>query len=266
MYLKRHNSINLSCIRSKVAYENKVRITSFYNTPMLHKNKTFETNVNNFKNDLLEDPLFYGDMCHVVWDKNNLYVNYTGTRDVIDMIKNIDIRHKKLFKDIKVHQGFHDKFFKIESELTKDIIYLVKEYPIKNIYFTGHSSGGAISLISGPYYGHMLQKQRIIVDTFASTCVGNIHFLNWFSNHVDVNSRIESEGDIVPYIPIHDAFYHVPHGVFLKKNGDIELQYNISSLNYLTVLSMLSDKQKREEINTDHSCDTYLELLTRLYN
>jgi len=266
MLLKRHNSITLSCVRSKIAYENKLRTPKIYSTPIVHQNKHFENSFNRFQEELLEDPLFHGDMCHVVWDKNNIYVNYTGTRDISDMMKNIDIRHKTLFKDIKVHKGFHDKFFAIETELTKDIKYLVKEYPIKNIHFTGHSSGGATALISGPYYGNMLQKYRIIVDTFASTCVGNIHFLNWFSNHVDVHSRIEMEGDIVPYIPIHDAFYHVPHGIFLKKDGDIELQYNIAPYNYITVLSMLSDKQKRDEINKDHSCDTYLEFLTNLYN
>jgi len=264
--LSKHEHIALSCVRSKISYESKKII------PLIYSNKTkyvqypkIAPMLIEFNKNILEDPLFHGDMCHVVWDRQNIYVNFAGTREPSDMLQNIDIRHQAIYKDIRVHKGYHDKFFNIEESLTKDIMHIIKEYPIKSIIFTGHSSGGAVALISSPYYGQLLKKMYITTHSFASTCVGNIHFLNWFNTYVNRNHRLEVEGDVIPYIPVHDAFYHVPNGILLKNDGTYETLDVIEPYSYIKIISMLSNKKKRDFVNLCHSCDNYIMKLSHLH-
>jgi hypothetical protein len=203
---------------------------------------------------------------YIIWDKETIYVSYRGTCDPMDILDNIDIRQKTLFKNIKVHSGFYEQFDSIEPFITSDIKNISKEYPsIKQLVFTGHSLGGSVTSIASPYYGQMFKDRfKIVSHTLGSAPCGNIDFVNWFNSNVDENVRLETEGDIVPYIQIHDDFYHVPNGILIKKDGTLVDQYEIKPYNYFKLASMLINKKTWEQINLDHSCEAYISRLFAL--
>lgn len=281
----RTSDLLFSCVRSKIAYSTPSEITNIFknkNTILSSScnsstncNLRIRTEVQDMINRMHTPILFYDGRCnekqnkdaqgYCIWDNHTIYINYRGTADMRDVYDNIDIRHHTIDKNIKVHKGFYNQFMSIEQNITDDIRHISREYPIKNLVFTGHSLGGSLATMSSPFYGqYFKEKFKIITYTLGSATVGNIDFVNWFSSNVDRNIRIETEGDIVPYIEIHPLFYHVPNGILMKKDGTIEDQYDIKSYNYCKLIKLIIDKENFENIIRDHSCETYISKLFSL--
>jgi hypothetical protein len=207
-------------------------------------------------------PISYDGISHtdaqgfLIWDDHKIYVSYRGTATLSDIIDNIDIRRQKIYKSIIVHKGYFDKFMSMEEDITKDIKHIMKQYPITELVFTGHSMAASIASISSPYYGDMFKNLKITTHTLGSAPAGNIEFINWFSSNVDESVRIETEGDIVPYIPIHKDFIHIPNGIKIDNQGTVEVNYEIRPYEYSTILCLILKDWDR--IYRDHSCETYI--------
>ena len=269
-----------SCMRSKLAYlsptELKVSMKSkkTWECTSAKCNPILKKDVDNMFNTIRHDPIFYDGLQSskkrdaqgfTIWNNNTIYVSYRGTCDIMDVFDNIDIRHTRIYKNIKVHKGFFDQFSSIEESITKDIKMISKEYQIERLVFTGHSLGGSLTSIASAYYGQMFKDRfKIVAHTLGCAPCGNIDFVNWFTSKVDENVRLETEGDIVPYIQIHDDFYHVPNGILMKKDGTFVDQYEIKAYNYFKLASMLINKKTWEQINRDHSCEAYISRLFAL--
>lgn len=268
-----------SCMRSKLAYmspkelgaslknKNTWECTSAVCNPVLKRD------VDRMFGTIRHEPIFYDGLDgnkkrdaqgFTIWNDNTIYVSYRGTCDIMDVLDNIDIRHTRIHKNIRVHKGFFEQFSSIEEGITRDIKRISAEYPIERLVFTGHSLGTSLATISAPYYGAMFKDRfRIISHSLAGAPCGNIDFVNWFSSNVDENVRLEAEGDIVPYIPIHDNFYHVPNGILMKRDGSFVDQYDIKPYSYVKILAMLLNRKGWEQINYDHSCENYI---TKLFS
>jgi hypothetical protein len=229
-----------SCHRSKLIYEEPHIIKQQYPNMKQYNKKAFLT---------------YTDKIHIT---------FRGTKEFKDIIENIDIRHQSIIHDdIKVHKGYHDQFFSMEEEITQDIKDIINSYEINEIIFSGHSSGGSMSQIAATFYGELL-KRNIICHTFGTIAPGNKAFIEWFKKNVFKNYRIETEGDIIPFIPVHDNFYHVPNGIKLLKNGGIESNYHIKPYSYLELLKVVLDNEKMQQIYEYHSCDNYIKKLENI--
>jgi len=234
-----------TCKRSKIAYHDSSFIKRVY------KGSIFYDGCHKQKNDA---------QGFLQFDKNKIYVTYRGTMNFMDTKDVIDIRHEKFISpNIKVHKGFHSQFFSIEEDITRDIKDIVTSYKVDEIIFGGHSLAGSIALISSPYYGHLFNKKyKISTYTFGSVSVGNKEFINWFLKYVDSHYRIEHKDDIVPMIPIHKTFQHVPNGITICNNGSVKYHCDTSSMSYTKLLSkLLVNKPTWEQLFNDHSCDTY---------
>ena len=192
-------------------------------------------------------------------DRNKIYVTFRGTMDVMDTRDVIDIRHEKLFSPhIKVHKGFHSQFFSIEEDITRDIKDIASSYKIEEIVFAGHSLGGSCALISSPYYAELFKnKYTIKTYTFGTVSVGNQNFVQWFQNNVSEHYRVENEEDVVPHIPVHNTFMHVPNGIILNHQGNIKRESQTCSSSYFTVLSKVLEKATWDQLYSDHSCEAY---------
>jgi hypothetical protein len=234
------NKIILSCKKCRIAYEDPNIIKSKYSNVRIYNRKAFLT-----------------------YNKN-LYLTFCGTKDVQDIIDNIDIRHRTIIHDnIKVHKGFHDQFFSIEDQITEDIKTILSDNNIKDIIISGHSAGGMNAQIAAPYYGELL-KRNVTCITYGTVTCGNKGFIDWFTKNIKKNYRFETEGDILPYIPVYSNFHHVPNGIRLLKNGLIETEYDIKPYSYLELLQIILDKEKLINIYDDHSCDNYYNHLINL--
>lgn len=207
-------------------------------------------------------PISYDDMDEkdtqgfLIWDNNRIYISFRGTATLADIIDNIDIRRQKMYKSIIVHKGYFDKFMSMEEFITRDIKHIAKEYPITELVFTGHSMAASIASISSPYYGEMFKNLKITTHTLGSAPAGNIEFINWFSSNVDESVRMETEGDIVPYIPIHNDFFHIPNGIKINTNGKVDVNYEIRPYDYSKILCLVM--KDWDKVYRDHSCETYI--------
>jgi hypothetical protein len=206
----------------------------------------------------------YNNKGFLTFDNKKIYLNFRGTKDIKDVIDNIDIRHQSIIhNNIKVHKGFHDLFFSMEEEITQDIKDILKDQIIDEIVFAGHSNGGSICKIASPYYGELL-NYPITTHTFGAVATGNKDFIKWFSNNVNKYHRIEAEGDIIPHIPVHANFYHIPNGFKLKKNGEINTSYNINFYSYLDILKLIIDKEAMQKVYENHCCDNYINSISNI--
>jgi hypothetical protein len=221
--------------------------------------------------DMDNQPIFYDGSLnktnkrdsqgYTIWKKNTIYVTFRGTKDLNDIIDVIDIRPKKLMKDITMHTGFAEQFFSIEPSITEDMKKIIAEYPIERIIFCGHSMGGSIATIAAAYYASLFDDIHITCHTFGSPSVGNESFVNWFKGGVDESTRLEIEEDIVPRIPINKDFKHVPNGVKLKRNGNVDNRFEVQYTTYADLISKLIRKDDFAHITINHSCEKYIERL-----
>jgi hypothetical protein len=188
--------------------------------------------------------------------------------DLMDTKDVIDIRHQTLSSpQCKVHKGFHSQFFSIENFITQDIKDIITSYKIDEISFSGHSLGGALAIIASPFYGEMVKKQmkldniRISTYSFGTVSVGNLHFLKWFLENVTDHYRIENKKDIIPFVPVHPTFVHLPNRYVFKDNGIVETSVS-SQVQSSQLLRFLINKDLwtngLNSIFKDHACESYV--------
>ena len=275
-----------SCLRSKVCYEDdkfvkevfRKKDLNIFSPRLMNRNDEIRKKVQNLVNSVADDmhisePIYYDGLTNksnkrdsqgfLIWKKNTIYISFRGTRDFHDIIDVIDIRPKKLLKDVMVHSGFAEQFFSLQPQITKDIKNLLKSYPIERLVFTGHSMGGSIAAIAAAYYGCLFEDLYITCHTFGTPLTGNDSFIEWYKTFVDESTRLELESDIVPLIPINKDFKHIPNGVKLKKSGSVESLYEVIPKSYAEIVGNII-KNKRNEIDDimfNHSCEQYVEHL-----
>jgi hypothetical protein len=243
--LHQHSKIKdaiLSCKRSKDAYLDHKAITKHYKHAKFYEGRKHDA----------QGFLFY--------DKQRIYVTYRGTMDLMDTKDIIDIRHQSIFShNIKVHKGFHSQFFAIEEDITSDIKDIIKSYPVKELVFAGHSMGGSCAVISSPYYATLLKnKYSIKTFTFGTVSIGNKDFVKWFTDNVNEHYRIENKNDLIPYIPVHQSFCHIPNGIIIDDNGNITQRSETLTLSYKDLLfTLINEKENITKFHIDHSCDKY---------
>ncbi|MBQ7705278.1 MAG: lipase family protein [Selenomonadaceae bacterium] len=125
----------------------------------------------------------------------------TGTEDLKDV--GVDVKVKSVpFKEndenILVHRGFRDY---ADAALSEGILDFFVEYidnhPNENFYITGHSLGGAISmLIAARLADAGADMSRIKVVTFGAPAVGNKAFAETYQDKINL-TRVVMDSDPV---------------------------------------------------------------------
>ena len=226
---------------------------------------------------VFKDSKFYNGCKHdaqgyLYYKQNAIYIAFRGTMDLMDTRDIIDIRHQSLSSPfVKVHKGFHSQFFSIEQQITKDIADILQSYKVNQIVFTGHSLGGALAFIAAPFYAELLKKQKKKKDitfnavSFGSVSVGNVQFLKWFLDNVDSHYRIENIKDIIPFVPVHPSFVHLPNRILLDSNGIVSTSNNDTQVYSSKLLQAICDQSTWSNgissVFKDHACESYIDNL-----
>lgn len=129
-------------------------------------------------------------------DVDSVVVAVRGTDDGLDWFHNL-ARWKTNFDRGRVHSGFLNH----TDLIYKDVISQVKDK--RNINITGHSLGGAVSLLIGARLALSDLNVSVQVTTFGSPRVGNCVFRNWCNKQKNLHvRRIHNKKDPVTYFPI----------------------------------------------------------------
>lgn len=146
-----------------------------------------------------------------VQDKT-LYVCFRGCNSLNDYIKSIDIRSCKISGEtMKIHNGYCENIRNSIKDLEHEILTSIEKNPIQDIVYTGHSAGGAMSLIFCLFLQNHLLSNDIVQHcyTFGSPKVGDRNFVETLEYIIGSNYiRCETFNDIVSLFPIHSSFEH----------------------------------------------------------
>jgi hypothetical protein len=147
-----------------------------------------------------------------VWKKEKkMYVTFSGTSSVMDVLVDLDFTMFHWKEDIFVHSGFKDQFMSLEKNITMEITEDIDE-----IYFSGHSLGSGLSTFASAYYGEKYPNIKVTCMTFAGPKVGNAGFVRWFEKHVYKSIRMCHCGDPVPLLPFWCGWNHVNNTWYIK--------------------------------------------------
>ena len=125
----------------------------------------------------------------------------------------------------------------------------IKLYPDYNWYITGHSLGGALSILAGYLFAKRYNNKNFVIVSLASPRVGNYYFKKDFENLDNLKHyRICNNKDIVTAVP-YINYYHCGYTIHYKNNKWIKLgnDYNDKKYNIFKLYNFY-----------DHSCSKYV--------
>jgi hypothetical protein len=203
----------------QLSYFNKTEIAKYYTK------RPYNTDDYNVLYRCTDTPILYSrdkDSQMIICKYNNkLSITFRGTDSYRDILTDVNINRVNLsLKNIKeshsplVHSGFYNQFL----ELKQDIDQVLSDYTDNDIYFSGHSLGGALATIASLKYKYEYPEKNIHCITFGSPRVGNYKFTEYFNNKIDHSYRFVNDNDPVPCIPIALRFRHVKGCIWLYED------------------------------------------------
>jgi hypothetical protein len=106
-----------------------------------------------------------------------------------------------------VHVGFYAAYIQVSGTVTPAVKALQAKYPDLPVISTGHSLGGALSVLNA---AGLVQAgvKNVEIWNFGQPRVGNAVFAKYINGIVSTIYRVVNMGDIVPHLPPQSVDYH----------------------------------------------------------
>lgn len=141
---------------------------------------------------------------YVMVQSDILWVVFRGTKDVRDMVQDINMTQSRFRDDgVLVHSGFLQLYEAVGIRDTVERVLTARRDRLRTVLLTGHSMGGALSMltlydVSGAH-GAALD---VVCYTFGCPRVGNTAFTDRLRQYSNTCYRVANSDDIVPHIPL----------------------------------------------------------------
>lgn len=155
--------------------------------------------------------------CIIFYNNTSIDICFKGTTSIINIYSNMQIFLKN-YDNIQIHNGFLNQYLLIKNQLFYYIDNIIKNNNIKEISFSGHSSGGAIANIASIDYCKKYSNIKINCVTFGSPKVGNKNFVNEYNKYVKNSYRIVNKYDIIEQLPLPIIYKHAHEPIYLENN------------------------------------------------
>ena len=137
----------------------------------------------------------------IISNNNHLLISFRGTTTINNIITDLDtklinIREIK-DKNVLVYSGVYNYLSKFKNPLNK----YIEETDVNNIFITGHSLGGAMSILYSFIVSHLFPTKKIFNYNSASMKVGNIYFAEAYKTTNIVSVSLVNKSDWVPKFP-----------------------------------------------------------------
>ena len=144
-------------------------------------------------------------------NKDTAIVAFRGTDGLGDWFYNVS-RWRTTFPGVmksKVHAGFLVYMESVYDDICRVLRDLNNNTLPSCIHVTGHSLGGAVSVLFGAQLARHQTDITVSVVTFGSPRIGNLAFKSWCAtlHNLDV-TRVYNSRDPVTWVPFF-GFYHV---------------------------------------------------------
>ncbi|KAJ2509607.1 26S proteasome regulatory subunit rpn6 [Coemansia sp. RSA 1939] len=171
-------------------------------------------------------PASVGYVCHNSYTKV-IVVSFRGTADANDWVQDSAFSFEPWpshFPGSMVHHGFLNAYLSVAGNVTRKIIELAKRYPLYKIVFTGHSLGGAESVLCAVDVLKQFPqiKDRVHIYTYGMPRIGNQAWASAVDGLGIQIYRIVYENDLVPHIPFQWLGYqHFSNEVWIHNNRTV---------------------------------------------
>jgi len=137
----------------------------------------------------------------------------------------------QISQKVKVHAGFNNAVFThdIWEQIYSRIQDLLQKYPTYRLWTTGHSLGGANSILAASAFASLNDDREVLSVSFGCPQTGNSYWREYFNSTSPLRDnlgiwRIVLSWDLVPRLP--HSFYHVGHTVQINdKTKDLTVYY-----------------------------------------
>jgi hypothetical protein len=124
---------------------------------------------------------------------------------------------------VYIHAGFLEHFASVQGRLEHDLTDMISARTrLSDVYFVGHSLGGATAQVAALYFGSLLKG---LSSTVRVCCIGfgsprsggGVHLSDAFRQCVHLHVRVVNEDDFVPLLPpCPFGFEHVGEALWLQ--------------------------------------------------
>lgn len=187
--------------------------------------------------------------CLVVENKKEIWFVFRGSDSSKDVLSNLTFKKSK--DNWQIHDGFISRLNEVQSEIDTAISNTNKE-----IYFAGHSLGGAIANIAASRC-----EKNSTVFSFGSPRVGSFIFLSKTKHFT--HYRFKTNMDLVTLIPpFFLGFIHTGQEVYFDHRG----KYVESPTIGKRLISSLVNIFLKRQILKQHNIKHYIGITQRSLN
>jgi len=163
-----------------------------------------------------------------------IYVVFRGT-DAVNIgqwLNNLDFFRTdvpNICAKCKVHEGIYRMYTKLFPFMIAPLEQRIQKLPGARVYITGHSLGGAFTLIFALYV-----KAKYLIDpvvyTFGTPRLGNDEFAAFYDNTIPSSYRVNNFRDVVPHVPFKSfGFHHAGKLQYCEKGTQCREMYKHES-------------------------------------
>ena len=165
---------------------------------------------------------------YVTHDNERMIIAFSGTESWTDIIVNLKIALSPLLNltGVKVHSGFYKAYQSIHLAMYEDMHKRFDSTPsIRQIYFTGHSLGGAVACVAALKCMAFIMPQwagNCAVYTFGCPRIGNGAFSSLFNSIITTAHRVVLADDPVTRLPGSwiSNYSHVGRTIHIDNEGN----------------------------------------------
>ena len=209
--------------------------------------------------------------CFVAGNINDVVVSFRGTESIRDWVTDADFRmiNRSVIADgKKVHHGFLHAFRAVEARVTSAILKARDNR--QNIYFVGHSLGGAQAILSAYSWYQISDVSGVF--TYGQPRVGNKNFCDGYNRSLGERTyRTINEEDIVPRLPgLLCGYRHVGNEIFFNAFGGMLINPSFGSKAFSDVEGLWNAWRAKRcvgaalDLLTDHRIEAYASRLGKL--
>ncbi|KAJ3220409.1 hypothetical protein HDU67_000076 [Dinochytrium kinnereticum] len=163
--------------------------------------------------------------------RSHIVVAFRGSRNMDNWIDDLliakpDCPFPGAPEGAKIHLGFLNAWNLVREDVVMNVQRFVELYPAYEVWFTGHSLGGALATLAAVDLRQTLDEAlpsfRIKLLTFGQPRVGNGKWAEWVDSlSFDYSMRVVNQDDLTPHLPPSFAgFKHCPDEVWIAdENG-----------------------------------------------
>ena len=210
-------------------------------------------------------------------ENERLVVVFAGSDGINDWMDDIDITQEPfgpkftpINRDAWVHSGFNNVLFEkrvYEKNCMYDRIKHSVEHVLErddiayDIMISGHSLGGALSVLTGVAFAHQMPDTNFTVINFGCPRHGGKHFHKWSNDMTNVNIwRFVYHRDIVPRTPGETRFYHTGHTIQLESESGAKAYYYHKGNKELNLAGVPKDWNDGKS-SSNHYMSNYIDYL-----